>query len=382
LFAEQTRRGWSRPWRWNRDFPNQKPPFGSYFIEFTLPPGLPEEWRTAGALFQRADFDVLPPKDDGKTRKLREQIADRAAALASPGAHARLAFGAARDVATTNTQAWWEVLQETVDDVKRLDEEVLSACYQLGRELGMSWIVRGYLLIETADGRIVGPWVEWQLPVSADGRILEGLDGPLAAAALLVPEQNQLHARADALTLLALTTCLMTVSWLHRSDVPVREVPQPPLSGAPYQSTPYRVLDVPARPFPDPNESRSTPAKTANPTRIPQTNHGGTEAGPSAGRSIRKLPSHTAIGLTFLVDDISEAWPIVWVNTTKRPSVGSYRVVMTPPAKAGGFSGNGTGNPNRWRLRAPSEPMSQMQHVQCGVQVSADAQAAGTAMPP
>ena len=80
------------------------------------------------------------------------------------GRHARLAFGAARDVATTNIQAWWEVLQEAVDDVQRVGEEVLSACYQLGLELGMSWIVRGYLLIETADGQIVGPWVEWQRP--------------------------------------------------------------------------------------------------------------------------------------------------------------------------------------------------------------------------
>jgi hypothetical protein len=59
----------------------------------------------------------------------------------------------------------------------------------------------------------------------------------------------------------------------------------------------------------------------------------------------------------------------------------SLHFVMTPPAKAGGFSGNGTGNPRRWRLKAPSEPLAQSQHVPRGVQVSADAQAAGTAMP-
>ena len=34
---------------------------------------------------------------------------------------------------------------------------------------------------------------------------------------------------------------------------------------------------------------------------------------------------------------------------------------MTPPAKAGGFSGNGTSNLDRWRLKAPSEPLSESQ---------------------
>src|SRR5437773_7819613 len=43
---------------------------------------------------------------------------------------------------------------------------------------------------------------------------------------------------------------------------------------------------------------------------------------------------------------------------------------MTPPAKAGGFSGNGTGNRHRLRLKAPSGPCSQMQDVQRGVQIT------------
>jgi hypothetical protein len=38
--------------------------------------------------------------------------------------------------------------------------------------------------------------------------------------------------------------------------------------------------------------------------------------------------------------------------------------VMTPPAKAGGFSGNGMSNLYRWRLKAPSEPLSQSQDIQ------------------
>src|SRR5712692_1600324 len=59
---------------------------------------------------------------------------------------------------------------------------------------------------------------------------------------------------------------------------------------------------------------------------------------------------------------------------------------MTPPAKAGGFSGDGTTCSegvavHRYRLKAPSEPLSLMQHVASGVQVPTDAQAAGTAMP-
>ena len=37
---------------------------------------------------------------------------------------------------------------------------------------------------------------------------------------------------------------------------------------------------------------------------------------------------------------------------------------MTPPAKAGGFSGNGTGNPHRLRLKAPSEPL-----IECAMQM-------------
>src|SRR5712691_11388322 len=57
--------------------------------------------------------------------------------------------------------------------------------------------------------------------------------------------------------------------------------------------------------------------------------------------------------------------------------------VMTPPAKAGGFSGNGTGNPHRWRLKAPSEPLSLEQHVPCGVVISTEtAFTRRTLMPP
>src|SRR5438477_8538299 len=48
---------------------------------------------------------------------------------------------------------------------------------------------------------------------------------------------------------------------------------------------------------------------------------------------------------------------------------------MTPSAKAGGFSGNGTGNPHRLRLKAPSGPRSQMQDVQRGVQITSQNQA-------
>src|SRR5207253_9292343 len=62
--------------------------------------------------------------------------------------------------------------------------------------------------------------------------------------------------------------------------------------------------------------------------------------------------------------------------------------VMTLPAKAGSFSGNGMTCSEgvavyRWRLKAPSEPWSECepQDIQRGVQVSTDAQAAGTAMP-
>src|SRR6266700_161347 len=61
---------------------------------------------------------------------------------------------------------------------------------------------------------------------------------------------------------------------------------------------------------------------------------------------------------------------------------------MTLPAKAGSFSGNGMTCSDgvavyRWRLKAPSEPWSESepQDVQRGIQVSTDAQAAGTAMP-
>src|SRR5712692_11453433 len=62
--------------------------------------------------------------------------------------------------------------------------------------------------------------------------------------------------------------------------------------------------------------------------------------------------------------------------------------VMTPPAKAGSFSGNGMTCSEgvavyRWRLKAPSEPWSKSepQDIHRGVQVSTDAQAAGTGMP-
>src|SRR5712692_11861513 len=62
--------------------------------------------------------------------------------------------------------------------------------------------------------------------------------------------------------------------------------------------------------------------------------------------------------------------------------------VMTPPAKAGSFSGNGMTCSEgvavyRWRLKAPSEPWNECepQDIQRGVQVSTDAQAAGTGMP-
>src|SRR5262250_199440 len=56
---------------------------------------------------------------------------------------------------------------------------------------------------------------------------------------------------------------------------------------------------------------------------------------------------------------------------------------MTPPAKAGGFSGDGTGNPHRWRLKAPSGPLRQVQHVERGVQVAPQHQAtSGAAMLP
>src|SRR6266699_4012858 len=61
---------------------------------------------------------------------------------------------------------------------------------------------------------------------------------------------------------------------------------------------------------------------------------------------------------------------------------------MTLPAKADSFSGNGMTCSEgvavyRWRLKAPSEPWSESepQDIQRGVQVSTDAQAAGTAMP-
>src|SRR5438128_581399 len=61
---------------------------------------------------------------------------------------------------------------------------------------------------------------------------------------------------------------------------------------------------------------------------------------------------------------------------------------MTLPAKAGSFSGNGMTCSDgvavyRWRLKAPSEPWSESepQDIQRGVEVSTDAQAAGTAMP-
>src|SRR5712692_3002550 len=63
-------------------------------------------------------------------------------------------------------------------------------------------------------------------------------------------------------------------------------------------------------------------------------------------------------------------------------------MVMTLPAKAGSFSGNGMTCSDgvavyRWRLKAPSEPWSESepQDIQRGVQVATDAQAAGTAMP-
>src|ERR1700674_194969 len=61
---------------------------------------------------------------------------------------------------------------------------------------------------------------------------------------------------------------------------------------------------------------------------------------------------------------------------------------MTPPAKAGGFSGNGMTCSEgvavyRSRLKAPSGPLSERtsQDVQRGVQVPTDAHAAGTVMP-
>src|SRR6266566_3154306 len=61
---------------------------------------------------------------------------------------------------------------------------------------------------------------------------------------------------------------------------------------------------------------------------------------------------------------------------------------MTLPAKAGSFSGNGMTCSDgvavyRWRLKAPSEPLSKctVQDIQRGVQVATDAQAAGAAMP-
>src|SRR5437588_12304111 len=64
-----------------------------------------------------------------------------------------------------------------------------------------------------------------------------------------------------------------------------------------------------------------------------------------------------------------------------RPTGCMWRAdVMTPPPKAGGFSGNGTGTPHRWRLKAPSEPLSQMQHVQCGVQVTWQDKTTGAAI--
>src|SRR5262249_7367437 len=56
---------------------------------------------------------------------------------------------------------------------------------------------------------------------------------------------------------------------------------------------------------------------------------------------------------------------------------------MTPPAKAGGFSGNGMSNPYRWRLKAPSGTCSQVQHIPRGVEVAAQHQtASGAAMFP
>ena len=60
-----------------------------------------------------------------------------------------------------------------------------------------------------------------------------------------------------------------------------------------------------------------------------------------------------------------------------------FNRVMTPPAEAGGFSGNGMSNLDRWRLKAPSEPCSQVKHVPGGVQVAPQDQATdGTPMDP
>ena len=50
---------------------------------------------------------------------------------------------------------------------------------------------------------------------------------------------------------------------------------------------------------------------------------------------------------------------------------------MTPPAKAGGFSGNGTSNPHRWRLKAPSKPLSLEQHVACSIRIATQRQSTG-----
>src|SRR5713226_5050486 len=70
----------------------------------------------------------------------------------------------------------------------------------------------------------------------------------------------------------------------------------------------------------------------------------------------------------------------------RRPTLLTLVQVMTPPAKAGGFSGNGMTCSEgvavyRLRLKAPSEPLNQLQHVASGVQVSPETQAAGTRMP-
>ena len=45
-----------------------------------------------------------------------------------------------------------------------------------------------------------------------------------------------------------------------------------------------------------------------------------------------------------------------WFGTRPAAARDLMRSVMTPPAKAGGFSGHGPGNPHRYGLKAPSEP--------------------------
>jgi hypothetical protein len=57
--------------------------------------------------------------------------------------------------------------------------------------------------------------------------------------------------------------------------------------------------------------------------------------------------------------------------------------LMIPPAKAGGFSGNGMSDPYRRGLKVPSGPLSQVvQDVQCSVQGAPHVEAAGAAPVP